>query len=302
MNESNNMGGTEPDDIDAIYQAPESDSIPPGDEDLLGIFVGPKNSHYYAHAFGKFAAGSNVKWNWPAFFITLPWLLYRKMWLYSLGYLFGIPIVFSIIELILVSPAVGGGTLYVIFSFVLVPMFATRLYYKHARNKIGNIKARTHSVEEQRFEIARAGSTSIIGVIVVVILLVVPAVVGIIAAISIPAYQGYTVRAQVSEGLNISGGAKAAVAKYFYENNQFPLDNATVGLSPATEIQGRYVSSVKIETGNITVTYGNQADRSINGKSLVLRPENMGQTVSWACINSDDIKPNVLPTACRSIL
>lgn len=155
-----------------------------GDNELLNAFVGPQNDHYYAAAFNIFAAGSNVKWNWPAFFVTFPWLLYRKMWLYALGYVIGIPVALAIIFSI---GGMGGGErlLYFIISWVLAPMFCTRLYYAHARSKIGNIKLRTSSAEDQRLEVARAGSTSVVGVVVGVLILLVPAVIGIIAAISI---------------------------------------------------------------------------------------------------------------------
>lgn len=155
-----------------------------GDDELLSTFVGPNNAHYYAAAFNNFAAGSNVKWNWPAFFVTFPWLLYRKMWLYALGYVIGIPVALAIMFSI---GGMGGGErlLYFIICWVLAPMFCTRLYYAQARNKIGNIKLRTSSAEDQRLEVARAGSTSVVGVVVGVLILLVPAVIGIIAAISI---------------------------------------------------------------------------------------------------------------------
>ncbi len=163
-----------------------SDTYEPGstgDDELLSTFVGPNNAHYYAAAFNKFAAGSNVKWNWPAFFVTFPWLLYRKMWLYALAYVIGIPVALGII---FSTGGLGEGArlLYFIIAWVLAPMFCTRLYYAQARSKIGNIKLRTSSVEEQRLEVARAGSTSVASVVVGVLILLVPAVVGIIVVLT----------------------------------------------------------------------------------------------------------------------
>lgn len=265
-----------------------------GDDELLNAFVGPQNDHYYAAAFNIFAAGSNVRWNWPAFFVTFPWLLYRKMWLYALGYVIGIPVALAII---FSTGGMGGGEslLYFIISWVLAPMFCTRLYYAHARSKIGNIKLRTSSVEEQRLEVARAGSTSVVGIVIAI--LIVPGV-GIIAAISIPAYQDYTVRAQISEGLNLSTGAKAAVTEYYFDNNQLPPDNATAGLVPATEIYGKYVSSVQVTAGEVVVTYGNDSNQVIRGHVLVLRPQISDQRVAWVC-SSPSIAPKHLPAACR---
>ncbi len=284
MNEHSNTGGS-------------------GSDDLLSVFVGPKNSHYFTHAFRGFAAGGSVKWNWPVLFITLPWLLYRKMWLYSLGYMIGVPIVLMIIPRV-AALAVGSGVgisiyyaPYFVIAFILAPMFATRLYYAHARNQIDNIKARTPSGEEQRLEVARAGSTSVIGTIAAALLPMI-ALIGIITAISVPNYADYTVRAQVSEGLNLSGGAKSAVAEYYEDYKQFPSDNVAAGLPPATDIQGKYVSSVQIEAGEIVVTYGNDADSDIHGDTLVIRPEVSDQGVTFVCFSLDIVSKN-LPTVCR---
>ncbi len=191
MHEASTPGGRGSDDLKSVTQAPGRDSTPPGDDDLLSVFVGPKNSHYFTQAFRRFAAGGSVQWNWPVLFITLPWLIYRKMWLYSLGYMISVPIVLMI-NVRVVELAVGSGAsnslytvLYFVIAFILTPMFATRLYYAHARNKIGIIKARTPSVEEHRLEIARGGSTRVIGTIATVFLPLI-ALIGIISAISIP--------------------------------------------------------------------------------------------------------------------
>ena len=284
MNEANETGTSEPDD-------------------LLGIFVGPTHAHYFADAFGGFATGGSVKWNWPTFFATLPWLLYRKMWLYSFGYAFGVPIVLIAIwsaVVLMVDREAGFLSfylLYLVIGFVLAPMFVTRLYYGHARKKVGNIQARTHAGEEQRLEIARAGSTTIIGIIVSVLVMIIP-LVGIVAGISIPAYHDMGIRGQMSEGLALSGEAKAAVAEYFVDNNQYPPDNVAAGLPPAAEISGRYVSSVQVEVGIIIVTFGEDADRKIRGRTLILQPENSDDGVSWACF-SPEIRRNLLPAACR---
>ncbi len=281
MNESSNTGGS-------------------GSDDLLSIFVGPRNSHYFTRAFREFAAGGTAKWNWPVLFITLPWLLYRKMWLFSLGYMIGVPIVLITIARV-VALAVGTGVgmsiyyvPYFVVGFVLAPMFATRLYYGHARNKISNIKARTLSVDEQRLEVARAGSTSVFGSFAAAFL----SLIGILTAVAIPGYGDYTVRAQVAEGLNLSGEAKAAVAEYYQDYKQFPSDNVAAGLPPATDIQGKYVSSVQIEAGEIVVTYGNDADSDIHGDTLVIRPEVSDQRVTFVCFSLEIAAKN-LPSVCR---
>ncbi len=130
--------------------------------------------------------------------------------------------------------------------------------------------------------------------------LLVVAMIGILAAIAIPAYQDYSIRAQVSEGLNLSGDAKAAVTGFVRDYSEWPTDNSAVGLTPANEIAGLYVSGISVQEGEVIVTYGNGAHASIQGKTLVLSPDASNlPTVSWSCY-SLEIANKWLPAACRS--
>ena len=265
------------------------------DEELLDAFIGPNNAHYFAGAFNAFARGENVKWNWPAFFVTFPWMLYRKMWMYAVAYFVGLHLLLQIVFLFAGVSSSGQFLLSLIVFFVLTPLFATRLYYAHARSKIGSIKLRTNSPEQQRVEVERAGGTSVVGVLI----FLVPVVVGgIIFAISIPAYNDYTVRAQVSEGLNLSAGAKAAVTEYYQDTGELPADNAAAGLAPAEQIQGKYVSRVYVHLDAVVVVYGNDADGDLAGRELILRAEAAGGSIRWVCF-SLDIEAKNLPAACR---
>ena len=131
-------------------------------------------------------------------------------------------------------------------------------------------------------------------------LMIVVAIIGILAAIAIPAYQDYTIRSQVSEGLSLGDGAKTAVAEYFTNWGGFPANNATAGLAGAASITGKYVTQVAVANGLITATYGNDAHANIAGDTLQLSPiaaANAG-SVEWRC-KSATIEPKYLPSACR---
>jgi type IV pilus assembly protein PilA len=110
--------------------------------------------------------------------------------------------------------------------------------------------------------------------------------------------------AQVSEGLNLSAGAKAAVSEYFMDRGVLPLNNAEAGIATqATQIQGNYVSQLNVAAGVITVTYSNAAPQSanlaINGSTLTLTPNTANPgAVDWDC-SSANLAAKHLPSACR---
>jgi type IV pilus assembly protein PilA len=133
-------------------------------------------------------------------------------------------------------------------------------------------------------------------------LMIVVAIIGILAAI---AYQDYTIRAQVSEGLAITSAAKVAVTEYWQDRGVFPPDAATAGLpATATDISGKYVSQVALgaNTGVLTVTYSNAAPQAanllINGDTITLTPQTSAGAVNWLC-TSADLQSKHLPSSCR---
>jgi type IV pilus assembly protein PilA len=131
-------------------------------------------------------------------------------------------------------------------------------------------------------------------------LMIVVAIIGILAAIAIPAYQDYTIRAQVSEGLNLSGGAKAAVTEFFQDRGTMPADNNEAGLALPAQIEGKYVLTVAVVAGVITVTYGNDAHTTIATNSVTLTPDTQSAgSVMWECAGVGILNKH-LPAACRT--
>ena len=130
-------------------------------------------------------------------------------------------------------------------------------------------------------------------------LMIVVAIIGILAAIAIPAYQRYTIRAQVAEGLNLTGPVKPAVVEFYNDNGAYPADNTIAGLSAPGEYTGKYVSSVSVSGDVISVLYGNEAHAQINGRAVTLSAvDNLG-SVAWVCASDGTIADTYLPTACR---
>jgi type IV pilus assembly protein PilA len=116
-------------------------------------------------------------------------------------------------------------------------------------------------------------------------LMIVVAIIGILAAIAIPAYQDYTIRAQVTEGLNLASAVKAGVAERFANTGAWPADLTAAGGDNANPPSGKYVASVTVTTGLITITYGNQANAAlIAAPRLDLRPSlSNNNDVIWTC-------------------
>lgn len=137
-------------------------------------------------------------------------------------------------------------------------------------------------------------------------LMIVVAIIGILASIAIPAYRDYSIRTQVSEGLNLTSSAKAAVTDFFQNTGNLASSNDEAGLATNTDIHGKYVTQVGVGgdgsgvDGQIEVTFGNDAHAAINGDTLLLTPDatNAGSIV-WSC-TSVTIQNKHLPTECRT--
>ena len=130
-------------------------------------------------------------------------------------------------------------------------------------------------------------------------LMIVVAIIGILAAIALPAYVNYSIRSQVAEGLSLVGSAKTAVSEFYQERGAFPTDNTAASLEAPGEISSKYVTSVSVADDVITVTFGGQAHPRIDGETIILTAADNNGSLVWTCASSGVIQPEHLPGACR---
>ncbi len=130
-------------------------------------------------------------------------------------------------------------------------------------------------------------------------LMIVVAIIGILAAIAIPAYQDYVARAQMSEAMMLAGGGKTAVAEAWMQTGTMPADNTEANLAQPASITGKYVASVTVTaSGLVALMKGvGSVAAGIANKTLTLSPTNAGGSVKWTCTSSAD--PKYIPAACR---
>ncbi|MER3546701.1 MAG: prepilin-type cleavage/methylation domain-containing protein [Rhodanobacteraceae bacterium] len=132
-------------------------------------------------------------------------------------------------------------------------------------------------------------------------LMIVVAIIAVLAAIAIPAYQDYVIRSQVSEGFELADGAKVAVWDFVSNHGTFPTSNASAGLAAtSTSISGKYVSAVNVAGGVITVYYnGAAANPAIKSGNILLSPATTAGSIKWTC-RPAGINPRYLPSSCRT--
>jgi len=138
-------------------------------------------------------------------------------------------------------------------------------------------------------------------------LMIVIAIIGILAAIAIPAYQDYIVRSKISEGLNMAGAAKLAVAETYDSSGTFPDNNAKAGLPTDISITGSFVTSITVTSlggsGEVEILYNSSVggNPTANGKALQLTATPTEGSMTWVCASANnDVVNKYLPSNCRN--
>ena len=125
-------------------------------------------------------------------------------------------------------------------------------------------------------------------------LMIVVAIIGILASIALPAYQDYTKRAHVSEGLSLAAGAKSAVTEYYSSMGDMPASNADAGLDAS--ITGNAVTGVAVSTGGvITASFNNKVT---SGATLIMTPNVTSGSIKWSCTGGT-VGNKYVPSNCR---
>lgn len=131
-------------------------------------------------------------------------------------------------------------------------------------------------------------------------LMIVVAIIGILAAVALPAYQDYTVRAKVSEAIGFAAAAKTAVSEHVISQDEWPASNSEAGLASSTSINSAVVASVAVGNadGIITITLSNGGLGEANGGTFTLTGATSPSGVSWTCA-ADSVPSKFMPSSCR---
>jgi type II secretory pathway pseudopilin PulG len=259
--------------------------------------LGPVNQDYYLDMFAGFdrAGAVSVTWHRHAFVASFFWLLYRKMWREALIYFLAPCLLMPLLGVI-------GGTFLVTLGYVLyavgivfwLPMYANALYYNHCKKQIAMVSASSVDLQQQLGELSAKGGTGNVTFMGVVALVSV-VVLGILAAIVMSAYQGYTVKTHTAKAYAMGELAASKVSEFYMSHRTIPTSLSETGFS---EPLPNYVREIGMSprNGAVTVTMDGPV---VGGKSFTLVPS-LGAVgkLNWSC-TSEQIQEQYLPQQCR---
>lgn len=132
-------------------------------------------------------------------------------------------------------------------------------------------------------------------------LMIVIAIIGILAAVALPAYQDYTVRAKMSEPIAALSEAKTSYTEYYSSNNAVPTNNSQAGI--ITDRTGKYLLKIEVTSTTLPEITATVVDGVIPGETsstILLSGRTQGDgTINWVCKPGANIAPKYLPSTCR---
>lgn len=280
---------------------------PLADELLWKAAVG-RRSDYYLPRFAKYERQkrSFPSWHWPALFIAFWWALYRKAWGGAVLFFF-LPILIGLLFAIgasLLPPeySIAANVAHwmgILAAYVLPAMLANGVYYRRVKAWVHEARSRyPDSATQVAYLTGKGGTSGGVAVVAASALVAVP-LIGIVAAIALPAYQDYVVRTKVATVMAAVEPLKQQIESHVSENNSLPRE---IDLGTFRGTQGaKYIDDIRFDnaTGTITIVFG-VIDSRLNGKSIEWVPsEAPGQPTNWVCRTVDRVPAQLLPAVCR---
>ena len=286
------------------FAPPEAGSASPaiGDPNVLtdseawAAIVGDTNTQYYLTRFERLASGASGGWHWPAFFISLYWMLYRKMWLPALSYFV---LCWVSVKVLKGMEATAPGTAAVLnlalfVALLVVPaMQANGWYYRRCEKKISDVRAQGGTKDQMLARLQAAGGTSLVLLIFLAVV-----VIGILAAVALPAYQTYTVKAKVTEAMLVGGDVAAAVGRQYEQTGQLPGQTDVDNFVLQATHHSKYVTGVDLDSASATLTV-HVSVSSIEGSYQLVPTADNNHHLRWSCRSTDRLSRYV-PAICRS--
>jgi type II secretory pathway pseudopilin PulG len=272
---------------------------------MYEAFIGPEKSGYYVPFFERFdAGGSKISWSLPAALITQWWMLYRGMFLWGfLGYPLLNSLGFFLLGMLIgiggISPGASMGIIYLVgipASFVVTGLYGNKIYHSHVNKLIAKSGRLGLSDQHRREWLIRKGAVSYLWIIFIFAGI---AMIGILAAIAIPAYQDYVVRAKVAQGLQEVAPLKSTYAEYLQEKQSWPTSLADLGMQEGVNMHSKVIQSLSISPSHeIRISF--DLPGRLNGKTLLLIPSQEGNELHWQC-RVADLPARNAPPECRQM-
>jgi Tfp pilus assembly protein PilE len=268
------------------------------DEEAWAAVIGDSGTSYYLERFGRLAKREGGGWHWPGFLVTWYWMLYRKLWIPALIYFVAPYVAAAVLGAVAaVSPVVGGlAWIVVAAAWLIVPgLRANALYYAHCMKKIRDVRARGGSRDQMIARLEALGGTS--GIIIIVVVFVGIAIVGILAAVALPAYQTYTAKAKVSQAVLVGAEVAQAVGRQYEQTGALPGSGEIDSLVLHSRNHSQYVSAVELDSASGTLTVRVAVDARVNGSIQFVPSSDNNRHLSWTCTTQD--MQRYVPRSCR---